>query len=108
MKKTLLILTFIVFCFSTNTTQADCDKKAAKSLIQDILNQGVATRKDTGITIFYTMRINWSQLSDEQKYNFASGLGNVENCLRDGVAVRIRSAGKDVAKSQGGNTKIFK
>ena len=98
----LLVLAFLFF----SSPAIGCDKVKAKSIIDAIVDGGAASREDGGITIWYTWN-GWYSMSKDQQYAIAKGLGDVERCLKPPVTVRIRAAGKDVARSRTSGTEIL-
>ena len=107
MRKLWVILAVVGVLLCPLTVKADCDQKEAKNLIKKVVNGGLASREDQTITIVYTWKANWYSRSKDKQYSLAEGLGAVERCLRPGVTVRIRSAGREVAKSGNFGTELF-
>ncbi|MDR3357581.1 MAG: hypothetical protein LBN96_01720 [Desulfovibrio sp.] len=109
-KRFLLVVCAVVLLFSQHNTikAAECNQKEAKSIIKSIIDNDIATREDGGITIWYTWQRGWWSMPEEQRYNFAAGLGGAEHCIKPGVAVRIRAAGEEVARSGISGTKLHK
>ena len=107
MRKSWVVLAEVGVLACPLTVEADCDQKEAQALIKEVVNGGLATREDSGITIWYTWKAGWYSMSKDKQYSIASGLGGVERCLRSGVTVRIRAAGKDVARSRESGTELI-
>ena len=107
MHKLWVVLAVVGVLACPFTANADCDQKEAKNIIKKVVNGGVASREDQTITIVYTWKANWHSMSKEKQYSMTQGLGAVERCLRPGVTVRIRSAGREVAKSGNFGTELF-
>ena len=107
MRKLWVIWAVVGVLLCPLTVKADCDQKEAKSIIKKVVNGGVASREDQTITIVYTWKANWHSMSKDKQYSLAEGLGAVERCLRPGVTMRIRAAGRDVAKSGNFGTELF-
>lgn len=109
MRKILLFcVVSIGFLSFLNVANAQpCDKAEAESVIKEIQENGLASREDARITIFYHWNAGWFGMNEGQQFSMASGLGGAERCLREGVTVRIRSAGRDVARSTGRKTEIY-
>lgn len=100
----ILIVSFLVF---GGIAQAQCDKTEAKNIIQSITDSGIASREDSGITVWYHWKGPWHSLGKDRQLRFISGLAGVEDCLRPGVTTRIRFAGKDVAKGNSGGVELL-
>lgn len=96
MRKLIFALFMAVIC--SGNAWAECNKNEAKDVINTITSSGVATREESGITVWYIWKDNWYGLPKEQRYSFINGLAGVEDCLKKGVTTRIRVAGKDVAR----------
>lgn len=77
---------------------AACDKAHAKEAL-DMIEQTVATRQDSpgSVVVWYNWRDNWDRMTPGQKREMVQGIGGMEQCLT-GKAIRIRYAGKDVAR----------
>lgn len=96
--KKILLAAMAVFVFSVPAS-AECNQNEARSIIQQIVNGGLADRQDEGgITIWYVWKGNWYGMSKEQQFGLIDGIAGAEHCIRPGVATRIRVAGKDVAR----------
>lgn len=107
MRKLWVILAVVGVLACPLTVNAECDQKEAQTLIKKVVNGDVASREDQSVTIVYNWKANWHSMSKEKQYSMAQGLGAVERCLRPGVTVRIRSAGREVAKSGNFGTELF-
>ena len=107
MRKLLVVLSVVGVLLCPLTVKADCDQKEAQTLIKKVVNGGVVSREDQTVTIVYNWKANWHSMSKEKQYSMTQGLGAVERCLRPGVTVRIRSAGREVAKSGNFGTELF-
>lgn len=97
----LLIALAIFIMPSGNSFAQNCDKAEAQKIIDALVSGGLAERQDTpgSITVWYIWKANWYGMPKEKQYSMISGLGGVEQCLKPGRAVRIRVAGKDVARA---------
>lgn len=96
MRKLILALAVVVMC--GGNAWAECNQNEAKEIINAIVSSGVATREESGVTVWYIWKDNWYGLPKEQRYSLISGLAGVEACLKRGITTRIRVAGKDVAR----------
>ena len=94
----ILCSSFLLYNFPT-IAYSQCNKAEAQSIINDIVNQGLAQRRDDGITIHYFWGGSWYTMGKGQQYNLIDGLGGAENCLRENVTVRIHVGGKNVARA---------
>lgn len=86
---------------SGNSFAQNCNKAEAQNIINMLVTEGLAERQDNpkSIAVWYIWKANWCGMPKEQQYSMISGLGGVEQCLKPGRAVRIRVAGKDVARA---------
>ena len=89
--------------------KAECDKAEAKSIVNTILKNKLATREVVNVTTWYHWRTGWYNLPYEQQYKFINGLAGVEQCLRGPlVTTRIEFLGEDVAKGGPGGVEVLK
>lgn len=107
MRKLWVVLAVVGVLACPINSSAECDQSEAKTLIKKVVNGGLASREDQTVTIVYTWKANWYSMSKDKQYSLAEGLGAVERCLRPGVTMRIRAAGRDVAKSGNFGTELF-
>ena len=107
MRRMWIILAVFGALMCPLAASAECDQKEAQKIIKQVVNGGVATREDQTVTIVYTWKANWHSMTKDKQYSLAEGLGAVERCLRPGVTMRIRSAGRDVAKSGNFGTELL-
>ena len=91
----------VFLILSGNSFAQNCNKAEAQEVINMLVSGGMAERQDNpdSIIVWYIWKANWYGMSKEQQYKMISGLGGVEQCLKPGRAVRIRVAGKDVARA---------
>lgn len=104
----LAVVSILGVCLDISHAKA-CDKTKAQEVIDMIVNGGLAERQNVSdsITVWYVWKGNWYGMSREQRYVLIDGLGGAERCLVPGRAVRIRVAGKDVARSNQFGTELF-
>lgn len=95
-------------CGIVAPANAACDKAEAKNTLA-LIEQTVASRQDSegSAVVWYNWRDNWDRMTPGQKRNMVQSIGGLEQCLT-GKAVRIRYAGKDVARySLTGKVEIY-
>jgi hypothetical protein len=89
--------------------EAGCDKAEAKSIVDSIVQGGLATRRFVNVTTYYIWKKNWYSMPYKKQYNMINGLAGVEQCLRGGpVTTRIVYMGEEVAKGGPGGVEVMK
>lgn len=111
MKRLLFGFALFLAMAVASPAQSACDQNEAKTIIEMIVQGGLAERQDNpdSITVWYIWKDNWFGLPREKRFALISGLGGAEQCLKPGRATRIRVAGEDVARaSSTGKVELLK
>lgn len=106
MLKVICSALLFAFLLPASNVSAECDTHAASDALNHLLQSGLVVREMDAVTVRYLWKGNWNRLTEDQKYNMALGIGEAERCLHGPVTVRIRYAGREVAKSSPSQTSL--